>query len=245
MDGELTGTMTRLKTFTLPHVWCKIWLHMQRLGLGNGSMLKRFTVHIVNMPRIKKVYSLVSMEGVLFCFLYCFYEKGRECDTGHTYIHTYMLSLSLSSLPPSSSLPLCVCMCVCAGLVFRPPDSPIVLLIFASGKIVCTGGKSCNDIENGFRRLFPLIQPYIQNNNDDDDVRVEKHVENGKYVGEGHENTTTYIGNGGCVTLDGHEILGLENDESTFLAGSSCSRSLGLSEIQKERPMKRKRASKS
>eukprot|EP00961_Rhodomonas_salina_P136816 1840400-Rhodomonas_salina.2 len=44
------------------------------------------------------------------------------------------------------------------GLVFRPPDSPIVLLIFASGKIVCTGGKSCEDIQNGFRRLFPLIQ---------------------------------------------------------------------------------------
>jgi transcription initiation factor TFIID TATA-box-binding protein len=47
------------------------------------------------------------------------------------------------------------------GLVFRPPDSPIVLLIFASGKIVCTGGKSCEDIEQGFLRLYPLIQPYI------------------------------------------------------------------------------------
>lgn len=48
------------------------------------------------------------------------------------------------------------------GLVFRPPESPIVLLIFASGKIVCTGGKSCEDIYNGFRRLFPLIVPYIR-----------------------------------------------------------------------------------
>jgi transcription initiation factor TFIID TATA-box-binding protein len=47
------------------------------------------------------------------------------------------------------------------GLVFRPPHSPIVLLIFASGKIVCTGGKSCQDILNGFRRLYPLIRPYI------------------------------------------------------------------------------------
>jgi TATA-box binding protein (TBP) (component of TFIID and TFIIIB) len=81
------------------------------------------------------------------------------------------------------------------GLVFRPPHSPIVLLIFArcvcvcvcvvcavrmrapdtyapgrvcvcvcvcgSGKIVCTGGKSCDDILLGFRRLYPLIRPFI------------------------------------------------------------------------------------
>lgn len=47
------------------------------------------------------------------------------------------------------------------GLVFRPPHSPIVLLIFASGKIVCTGGKSCEDILQGFHRLYPLIRPYI------------------------------------------------------------------------------------
>ena len=51
------------------------------------------------------------------------------------------------------------------GLVFRPPESPIVLLIFASGKIVCTGGKSCEDIQNGFKRLYPLIQPYVKDGN--------------------------------------------------------------------------------
>lgn len=49
-----------------------------------------------------------------------------------------------------------------AGLVFRPPHSPIVLLIFASGKIVCTGGKSCDDILCGFQRLYPLIRPFIR-----------------------------------------------------------------------------------
>lgn len=48
------------------------------------------------------------------------------------------------------------------GLVFRPPDSPVVLLIFGSGKVVCTGGKSCSDIEMGFLRLFPLIKSYIR-----------------------------------------------------------------------------------
>jgi hypothetical protein len=37
-----------------------------------------------------------------------------------------------------------VCVCVCD-----------------SGKIVCTGGKSCDDILLGFRRLYPLIRPFI------------------------------------------------------------------------------------
>lgn len=47
------------------------------------------------------------------------------------------------------------------GLVFRPPQSPVVLLLFASGKIVCTGGKTCDDILNGFKKLYPSLRPYI------------------------------------------------------------------------------------
>eukprot|EP00961_Rhodomonas_salina_P305068 3941838-Rhodomonas_salina.2 len=62
------------------------------------------------------------------------------------------------------------------GLVFRPPESPIVLLIFASGKIVCTGGKSCDDIQNGFRRLYPLIRPYVKNSNECSSERAERGV---------------------------------------------------------------------
>jgi transcription initiation factor TFIID TATA-box-binding protein len=48
------------------------------------------------------------------------------------------------------------------GLVLRPPRSPIVLLVFTSGRIVCTGGRSYADIYYGFRNIFPMLKPYIQ-----------------------------------------------------------------------------------
>lgn len=47
------------------------------------------------------------------------------------------------------------------GLVLRPPRSPIVLLVFTSGRIVCTGGRSYEDIYHGFRNIFPMLRPYI------------------------------------------------------------------------------------
>lgn len=47
------------------------------------------------------------------------------------------------------------------GLVLRPPDYPIVLLIFKSGRIVCTGGKSYNDIYYGFKKIFKILKNYI------------------------------------------------------------------------------------
>jgi transcription initiation factor TFIID TATA-box-binding protein len=48
------------------------------------------------------------------------------------------------------------------GLVLRPQQSPIVLLVFASGRIVCTGGRSYNDIYLGFKDIFHLLKPFIQ-----------------------------------------------------------------------------------
>lgn len=47
------------------------------------------------------------------------------------------------------------------GLVLRPPESPIVLLIFNSGRIVCTGGKSYDDIYYGFADMYKVLQAYI------------------------------------------------------------------------------------
>jgi transcription initiation factor TFIID TATA-box-binding protein len=47
------------------------------------------------------------------------------------------------------------------GLVLRPPESPIVLLIFKSGRIVCTGGKSYDDIYFGFMNMFKVLKSYI------------------------------------------------------------------------------------
>jgi len=54
------------------------------------------------------------------------------------------------------------------GLVLRPPQSPIVVLIFTSGRIVCTGGKSYDDIYLGFKAIFKTLKQYIQLKNNAD-----------------------------------------------------------------------------
>lgn len=48
------------------------------------------------------------------------------------------------------------------GLIYRPPDCPVVLLIFKSGKVVITGGRSVNDIEQGWRDLWPVVSQYVR-----------------------------------------------------------------------------------
>ena len=48
------------------------------------------------------------------------------------------------------------------GLVLRPPRSPIVLLIFSSGRIVCTGGRSYDDIYNGFAAIYNVLATHIR-----------------------------------------------------------------------------------
>ena len=47
------------------------------------------------------------------------------------------------------------------GLVFRPPRSPIVLLVFTSGRLVCTGGRSYDDIYYGFAQMYDTLKRYI------------------------------------------------------------------------------------
>ena len=48
------------------------------------------------------------------------------------------------------------------GLIYRPNSSPVVLLIFVSGKIVITGGKSSNDVKEGWRSLWPFVRKFIK-----------------------------------------------------------------------------------
>lgn len=44
------------------------------------------------------------------------------------------------------------------GLVYRMLDPKIVLLIFVSGKLVLTGAKKKEDIELGFKKIYPLLE---------------------------------------------------------------------------------------
>jgi len=47
------------------------------------------------------------------------------------------------------------------GLIYRPEASPVVLLCFYSGKIVITGGKTLNDIFEGWNRLWPIVKGFV------------------------------------------------------------------------------------
>ena len=51
------------------------------------------------------------------------------------------------------------------GLIYRMIEPNIVLLIFVSGKIVLTGGKSREDIFLGFRNIYPLLNKFKQIDN--------------------------------------------------------------------------------
>jgi len=48
------------------------------------------------------------------------------------------------------------------GLIFRPDNSPVVLLVFLSGKIVITGGKSTRDVNDGWQMLWPIVRKYVR-----------------------------------------------------------------------------------
>ena len=48
------------------------------------------------------------------------------------------------------------------GLIYRPDNSPVVLICFLSGKIVITGGKSVRDIHRGWARLWPVVRLFVK-----------------------------------------------------------------------------------
>lgn len=47
------------------------------------------------------------------------------------------------------------------GLVYRPPNSPIVVLCFSSGKCVVTGGKNIEDVLIGWKLLWQNIKKFV------------------------------------------------------------------------------------
>ena len=51
------------------------------------------------------------------------------------------------------------------GLIFRPDNSPVVLLCFYSGKVVITGGKTTRDVYDGWRKLWPTVKVFIREKN--------------------------------------------------------------------------------
>lgn len=48
------------------------------------------------------------------------------------------------------------------GLIYRPMNSPVVLLCFTSGKIVITGGKTIDDVVMGWTVLWCVVKRFIR-----------------------------------------------------------------------------------
>ncbi|XP_073109793.1 TATA-box-binding protein isoform X1 [Elaeis guineensis] len=64
------------------------------------------------------------------------------------------------------------------GLIYRMKDPKIVLLIFASGKIVLTGAKSRDQLYRAFEQIYPVVVEYrvpqIGNEDKDSTDRVPR-----------------------------------------------------------------------
>lgn len=52
------------------------------------------------------------------------------------------------------------------GLIYRPVNSPVVLLLFSSGKIVLTGAKSASAMHKGWKHVWPLVSQYIRSDSE-------------------------------------------------------------------------------
>ncbi|RLI47307.1 hypothetical protein DRO69_00885 [Candidatus Bathyarchaeota archaeon] len=50
------------------------------------------------------------------------------------------------------------------GLIYRKPESTLVLIVFGSGKIVLTGAKSVSDIKDGLSEIQKLFSPVYETN---------------------------------------------------------------------------------
>ena len=53
------------------------------------------------------------------------------------------------------------------GLIYRPSDLSIVLLIFYSGKVVITGAKCLVDVYQGWAKVLKLLQNFVTDSDAD------------------------------------------------------------------------------
>ena len=47
-----------------------------------------------------------------------------------------------------------------SGLIYKMVDPKTTILIFVSGKIVITGGKSKNQVQKAFNKIFPVLNNF-------------------------------------------------------------------------------------
>ena len=62
------------------------------------------------------------------------------------------------------------------GVVYRTTDPKTAALIFGSGKIVCTGAKSIDDVNNGLKKVFTQLRDMDIDVLDDPEITVQNIV---------------------------------------------------------------------
>merc|ERR1712130_364375 len=55
------------------------------------------------------------------------------------------------------------------GLIYRMNSPKIVILVFVSGKIVLTGAKSREQINNGFSKIYPILVQFRKDHDDENE----------------------------------------------------------------------------
>lgn len=62
------------------------------------------------------------------------------------------------------------------GIVYRTKDPKVAALIFKSGKIVCTGAKSVNDVHSGLKKVFDKMRSMNIDVTEDYEIKVQNIV---------------------------------------------------------------------
>jgi len=115
-----------------------------------------------------------------------------------------------------------------AGLIFRPDNSPIVLLIFKSSRIVVTGARAYIDIVSGCRSIVDTLRLYFVYRSgegiapcvdaeDDRQNETNRHNEHDRQNEDDRQNETDSYTISDVFNWDGHSILLREYTKHTIL----------------------------
>lgn len=102
------------------------------------------------------------LQSVLLGNSYCIVN----CDVQNIVAHTELplvgaQTLNIQAMYENLSMECTYQPTMFPGLIYRPLNAPVVLLLFYSGKIVLTGGKTVKDISGGWESLWPIVKQYV------------------------------------------------------------------------------------
>jgi transcription initiation factor TFIID TATA-box-binding protein len=119
---------------------CKGWYECVMASMKIAHMLRRYTPNVDIRIQDNTIQNVVGHVSIPL-------KKGEILDLDAIYSEMCVQCTYQERLFP--------------GLIFRPDNSPIVLLCFFSGKIVITGGKCTSDIMYGWKRLWPQVRRFV------------------------------------------------------------------------------------